>query len=127
MDFNRILGMIFNTKDETNKFDPDDMQKGKLWAMLSYVWFLCLVPMFVSDSKFAGYHARQGVVLAVCETVVLLVLKLLCKIPVLGIIFWIVRVVVWIAAIGLSLLGIYNAYSVKATQLPFIGGYAPKN
>ena len=44
MDFNRILGMIFNTKDETNKFDPDDMQKGKLWAMLSYVWFLCLVP-----------------------------------------------------------------------------------
>ncbi len=127
MDFNRILGMIFNTKDETNKFDPDDMQKGKLWAMLSYVWFLCLVPMFVSDSKFAGYHARQGVVLAVCETVVLLVLKLLCKIPVLGIIFWIVRVVVWIAAIGLSLLGIYNAYSFKAKQLPFIGGYAPKN
>ncbi|MCR4622427.1 MAG: hypothetical protein K5663_10150 [Clostridiales bacterium] len=127
MDFNRILSMIFNTKDESKRFDPDDMQKGRIWAMLSYVWFLCLVPIFVSDSKFAGYHARQGVVLAVCETVVLLVLRLLCKIPILGIVFWIIWAIVLLAAICMSALGIYNAYCFKAKQLPFIGGYAPKN
>ena len=116
--------MLTNTKDETREFDPRDIQKNRMIALVSYIWIGCLVPLFAAkDSKFARYHANQGIVLAIVETLLIAILRVLSRIPILGIVFTIVRVVAIIAAVVFSLLGIMNAYSGRAKQLPFIGAY----
>lgn len=47
-----------------------DVEDNKIVAALSYVWILCLVPLFLKrDSKFAQFHARQGLVLCIAEIV----------------------------------------------------------
>ena len=42
-----------------------EIQEGKLFAILSYLGILCLIPIFMRKNEFALYHARQGLLLAI--------------------------------------------------------------
>ena len=117
--FNDLLRKILNTRDDTGRFSLADIQKNRLMALLSYLWLGWLVPMCAAkDSPYALYHSRQGMLLCIAETLLVLVLRILGYIPILGILFRIARVMVIIVAVLLSLLGIYNCYQGRARELP---------
>ena len=53
--------MIENTPDFTSQMDPADIEANKPMAILSYIWFLFIVPLVAApQSKFARFHANQG-------------------------------------------------------------------
>lgn len=94
--------------------DPD-VEANKTAAALSYLWILCLVILFFKrNSKFAHFHAKQGLLLFAIEIV-------------LGFAFFIPFVnIIWFAVIALSAIGIFRALDGQMKPLPFIGHYADK-
>lgn len=114
--------------------DAKDIQDNKLMAVLAYLGILVLVPIFAAkDSKFAKFHANQGVILLICEmafgivyTILSIVLGAILISLGLGIVYTIL-----IGLIGLcglvflvfTVLGIINAVNGKMTRLPIIGKY----
>ena len=116
-----------NMKDHTNEFDPTDIQNNKTMGILSYIGLLVLVPIFAAkDSKFARFHANQGLVLVIAQAIVYIIVWItsiiLNFIPFIGRILstllWIVAQVVIIP----SIIGIINAAKGQAKELPIIGG-----
>ncbi len=91
-------------------------------AVLSYFWALVLVPLlFWGKDDFIHFHARQGVVLFLFESILMI---LAVAIPVVGplMIFPLAIVV----SIVLSLLGIINVLGGHKEKLPLIGRWAEK-
>jgi uncharacterized membrane protein len=96
--------------------DPADVEKNKIFAILAYLGILFLVPLLAAkESRFAMYHANQGLVLFLFALAVGVVMA----VPVLG---WIVGVVGWVAEIVFMILGIINAANGQMKPLPLIGG-----
>lgn len=109
-----------DTADTTAQYDKSDIDKNKIMAALSYVFILFLVPLFACpQSKFAKFHANQGIVNFCVDLVLALAISLCSFIPVVG---WIVGVVGGLAGLALMVLGIYNAVMGKAKELPIVGG-----
>lgn len=102
--------------DYTSDQDPEDVQKNKLMAVLAYIGILVIIPIICAkDSKFAKFHANQGLILFILA----LVCGALAKIKVIGWIFGILGAVVFIFAI----IGIVYAIQGKAKELPVIGNW----
>lgn len=105
------------TPDTTASFDPEDINKNKIFAILAYFGILVLVPIFAAkDSKFAKFHANQGLLLFIAE----IAGSVISVIPVLG---TLVSFVVSIACFALAIIGIINAAKGEAKELPVIGKY----
>ena len=69
-EFQKKAAELNNTEDTTADFDPDDIAKNKVYAVLAYFTILVLIPIFIAkDSKYARYHANQGLVLLLFEIV----------------------------------------------------------
>ena len=97
-----------NTTDTTGDYDSSDIEENKIFAILAYIGILWLVGLLAAkDSKFARFHVNQGIVLFIAA--------LLSVIPIIG---WIWSMVVFVFAI----IGIVNAATGKAKELPLIGG-----
>ncbi len=119
---------IANTADTTDQFDKADIDGNKAMAILAYIGPLVLIPIFAAkDSKFARYHANQGLLL--------LIISVLYGI-ISGIISFVALAISWrlffisgiFGFISLVLvvplvLGIVNAASGKAKELPIIGKF----
>jgi uncharacterized membrane protein len=97
-------------------YDSRDIEDNKVMAILAYIWILLLVPLLAAkDSKYARYHAYQGVTLFIAWVAV----------RALG---WILPYnlsgLVTIASLGLlvlAIIGILNAFNGRAKPLPLIG------
>ncbi len=114
IDLSEKISALNNTPDTTSEYDPADIEANKLMAILAYLGILVLVPIFAAkESKFARFHANQGLVLAVAE----LIISILSGIPILGVIFGLLGFVCLIFAI----IGIINACKGLAKELPIIG------
>lgn len=118
--------MIESAEDTTYQYDPQDIEKNKWQGWLSYLSFLCLIPLFMNmfgskKSEYGTYNAKQGFTLAVIEIVALLVLDIFDGLPLIGWIFALAGWLVKIAAFILSVVGIMNVCAGKAKELPFIG------
>ena len=113
-----------NTADSTAQFDPQDIQNNKVMALLAYLWILFLVPLLAApNSRFARYHANQGLVLFIFGAIAGVVAGIICVIPVIGLIIGgILSAAVSIFDLVLMILGIVNAANGQAKQLPLIGG-----
>jgi len=116
-----------NTADHTNEFEAQDAQENSVMALLSYIGILFLIPIFAApNSKFARFHANQGLVLCLFELaggiVVGILTAILMWIPILG---WLLTALIGFAfgasVIVLAVLGIVNAVNKKAKELPIIG------
>lgn len=116
-DFNEFM----NTPDDTGMYDTQDIQTNKIWAALSYVGILFILPLLVNggQSRYAKYHANQGLILFLADIVVGIANAILGLIPVLG---GILSALLDLALLALMILGIINAVNGKAKQLPLIGG-----
>ena len=114
-DFSAKVANLNNTKDTTDQFDKDDIEKNKAMGLLAYILFF--IPLLAAkDSPFARYHANQGLVLflaAILSSVILII-------PILG---WIIAPILSILITVLAVIGIINALNGKAKELPIIGKF----
>lgn len=123
---------------QINVFDPQDIEKNKVYALLSYLGFLFIIPLLAAkDSPYAKFHANQGFVLFItgialniANTIVSIVLGILTSIPAMGWIFGmliaLVNLAVYIIGVLLFILmiiGIINAVKGEAKELPVIGKF----
>ena len=114
-DLSAKIANLNNTKDTTEQFDKDDIEKNKAMGLLAYILFF--IPLLAAkDSPFARYHANQGLVLFLCG----LISSVLWIIPILG---WIIAPILSIVITVLAVIGIINALNGKAKELPIIGKF----
>ena len=116
-----------NTADYTNTFDPADIQQNKLMGVLAYLSWLVLIPIFAAPkSKFARFHANQGLILAIVHTSWIILSTILEFILTIinwyvGWIFGIIFTLLGLVFIAPLILGIINASNGRAKELPLIG------
>ncbi len=92
--------------------EDKDVQDNKLWAFLGYLGILCLIPLLAKkDSKFAQFHAKQGLVMLIGYFFV--------WIPFVGWLLGIALFILWIMAV-------ISVFSGKMKPLPVIGDIAAK-
>jgi uncharacterized membrane protein len=106
-------------KEEAPSDDLTD--EGRLAAILSYIPFLCFVPLMNinwKENEEARFHARQGIVLFVIEMLAVIML-------VDDVAKFVFRVLL-IVAVSLAAAGIYFAVQGKRFRLPLISDIADK-
>lgn len=93
-----------------------NLGSSKFIAAISYLWILCLVPLLLKkDDKFAQFHGKQGLVLAVIWFFG-------------GLIFW-VPFFGWLLALMLAFVSIYGFFQAlkgEKWEAPVIGKFAKK-
>ena len=123
-DLNQKINEFNNTKDSTSEFDPNDIQQNKVMAILAYLSWLVLIPLFAAkESKFARYHCNQGIMLAIAEIIVWVIFGILSIIPYVGWIFIVLNSLISLVCLVFAMTGIINAANGKAKELPFIGKF----
>ena len=110
------------------KPDEKDVQDNKAMGILAYISLLVLVPIFAAkESKFARFHANQGLVLLICEAAYGILYAILS---------WVFLAISWrlyflVVLLGLvyavfvvfSVFGIIAAAKGQKKDLPFIGKF----
>lgn len=75
---NAAANNLLNTPDVTASFDPADISANKAMGILSYLSLLVLIPIFAAPkSRFARFHANQGLILLILEVAVSVVFFIL--------------------------------------------------
>jgi uncharacterized membrane protein len=98
-------------------FEKEDIEKNKAMAILAYIIFL--IPLLAAkESKFAMYHANQGLVLFLAALAVNVVGGI---VPFIG--WFIILPLGNLFIVVLAILGIINAAKGEAKPLPLIGGF----
>ena len=121
-DLNDKLNELTNTEDSTSSYSPEDINNNKAMAILAYLSWLVLIPLFAAkESPFARFHVNQGLCLAIVEIICWVVFGILSKIPLLGILFAIIEWLISLACLVLAILGIVNAVNGRAKELPVVG------
>ena len=107
-----------------------DVTDNKVFAIMAYIGILVLVPIFAAkESKFAQYHANQGLcvcILWVADMVVFSILRALSWIAfpwVMGTIVSILSSIVSVLIAVLVILGIINAARGEQKELPVVGSW----
>lgn len=123
-DLNKKFEEFNSTADTTSEFDANDIQQNKVMAILAYLSWLVLVPIFAAKkSKFARFHANQGLVLAVAEIICWVVLGILVNLPLIGWIFSVVDGLFSLVCLIFAVIGIVNAANGKAKEIPIVGKF----
>ncbi len=103
--------------------DQGDIEKNKGMAVLGYIGILCLIPLLAAkESKFAQFHAKQGLALFLFEIVV----GILYAIPGVNVIMFFIGWILYVLILILAIMGIVNALGGKYWKMPVLGGLAEK-
>lgn len=104
------------TEMNQEMFTQEDIDANKTMAGLAYLIFF--LPLIASpDSKFAKFHANQGLVLLIALFGGNIILSF---IPILG---WILLPFFSIALLVVGVMGMINGFGGKAKRLPLIGNF----
>lgn len=112
----------------------------KAYAILAYFGILVLVPIFgAKHSKFARFHANQGLVLLITEVIygvlqaiILAILNaalndslygLVYKVSPVYTVFSVIFGLLWLVFAVVAIIGIVYAATGKAKELPIIGKF----
>ena len=102
------------------KADPADAEKNKVMAILAYIIFF--IPLLAAkDSKFAMFHAKQGLMNFILSVAVSIIGGV---IPLIG--WFIVLPVGSILVLVFAIMGIVNAAKGEMKPLPWVGNLAIK-
>jgi len=94
-----------------NDFSQEDIDKNKGYAVLSYIGILVLIPILAAkDSKFARFHANQGLVLCLLGIIIFALANFISIIGILD-----------VAVLVFAIMGIVYAAQGQAKDLPLIG------
>lgn len=97
----------------------EEVRGSRLFAALSYLGFLCVLPLvFKKENRFAGHHARQGLVLFVLEILFFIVSVL----PLFGTLKGMILAVF----VFVSLWGILQSLRGNYSRIPLLWGLADK-
>ena len=111
------VGRFLDTPDSTAQFAPQDVADGRVLAVLAYLWALILIPLLAGKGRpFVRYHVNQGILLLITFAVAHVLRYLPFGGPFfsgLGILF----------ACALTVVGIFNAATGRARELPLIGSF----
>ncbi len=124
----RFASVMNSTADTTAEFDPKDIEATKVLALFSYLGFFVLIPILAAKgSKFARFHANQGLVLFIACILYGVVVNILTSVLLaiswrLGFISSLFSLVGVVFAV-LAVMGIINSLNGKAKELPVIGKY----
>lgn len=103
--------------------DQGDIEKNKGMAVLGYIGILCLIPLLAAkESKFAQFHAKQGLALFLFEIVV----GILYAIPGVNVVMFFIGWILYVLILILAIMGIVNALQGKYWKMPVLGGLAEK-
>ena len=101
---------------KNKKTGDQDVAKNKTIAALSYFGLLCLIPLLgKKHSKFAQFHAKQGVVLCGLEILCVLVYA----IPLFG---WMIAILFLVV----SIVGIMKTLDGEYWKIPYIYDWSKK-
>ena len=113
--------------DFTQQFDPNDIQQNKVLSLFAYIGIFFLIPLLAApNSRFARFHANQGLVLFLFDVAAGIAVGILTAIfiwvPIAGsIIITIVSAAVYLCLLAAMIIGIVYAATGKAKELPLIG------
>ena len=99
------------------EIDPNEVEKGKVLAILSYIFILWLIPIIQKDNEYSLFHAKQALMIFLAS----IALGLLNVIPCIGQLAYV------IGSVGLFVfwvIGLINAIKGQAKLLPVIGKFA---
>jgi len=114
---------------------PEQIEDGKSLAWLSYLGWLCIIPLIShKDNPFSLYHARQGLLLAIAETVLVILASIFLALAgpwwtLIRVCLGLVGLVFLLALFAVSvlaLIGLIQAIQGKFWKIPLIGDMADK-
>lgn len=102
---------------EYSEADPSDIEQHKVMAILAYILFF--IPLLAAkESRFATYHANQGLILFLAAVIINVVGGI---IPIIG---WLIIIPIGnLAVLIFAILGIIKAAGGKMAALPLIGKF----
>ncbi len=103
-------------ENNNEDYDPEDIEKNKTMAGLSYIIFF-LPLLACPDSKYGKFHANQALLLLIVSVIGNIVLGF---IPVIG---WMLLPVYAVVILIMGIMGLVNGFGGKVKQLPLIGKY----
>lgn len=116
-----------NTQTEVT---PEDVQNNKVFAILAYIGILVLVPIFAAkESKFARFHANQGLGLFICEAawgIISYIISYLLAVSFSWAMLGLWSVISWLVCIGFlvfAIIGIVYAAQGNTKPLPIFGKF----
>lgn len=116
--------------DYSSQFDPKDISENKVTAMAAYLLGpigIIIALLAARDSAYTAFHVRQALKITVCSIVleiIAAVLALFGMIPLVGIIFKLVLVIicaVWLGVLVLRLIAIAQVCDGEAKEPAIIG------
>lgn len=122
--FHEIKEDIHNhSKDHTMEFDSEDIKTNAVVAAVSYIPPLFFLPLVLRpDSRFARFHANQGLVLLILDVVLEVVPKIVDAIPFTAFIPALLVGGFSLIKFAYFLYGFIYTLNGKAKELPFLGG-----
>lgn len=101
--------------NRSSEFEKNDIESNKTMALLAYIIFF--IPLLAAkDSKYARYHANQGLILLLAAIAINIIGSI---IPIIG---WFIIIPLGdVAVFVLAIIGIINASKGEAKPLPVIG------
>lgn len=117
-----------NTFDATQASDKQDAEQNKAMAILSYLGILVLIPILAAkDSKFARFHANQGLVLCIAaiaygvatSVLTAILIAISWRLAFISTIFSFASILFFV----LCIIGIINAANGQEKELPVIGKF----
>jgi len=99
-------------------------QDDKIIGILSYLGLLWIVAYILYGSKKTEYnlfHVKQGLGLFITMIGVYVVCMILVMVPIIGFLFGILLIFIWLAWVVLVILGILNAANGVQKELPLVG------
>ncbi|MBQ8551193.1 MAG: zinc-ribbon domain-containing protein [Clostridia bacterium] len=119
------LKKLNDTADTTSEYDAKDIADNKILSLFAYIGILFLIPLLAAPkSKYARFHTNQGIVLFIVNIILNIAVAIVSAILgfiALGVIGMIIGWVVSVVQLVLMILGIVNAVTGKAKELPVIG------
>lgn len=127
------LSDLNKTADTTAEYDAKDIEQNKVLSLFAYLGILFLIPLLAAkDSKFARFHTNQGLVLfiaaiawSVVYSILTTVLGFILLSGAAGLYSLIVMLLglIYLVFTVLAIIGIVNALTGKAKELPIIGKF----
>lgn len=114
---------------EPPKTPQQDVEQNKVMAVLAYFGILVLIPILAAkESKFARFHANQGLILLITGVAYSIFVQVIIKIVAfisyaLAGIVGIALGLAWLLLLVLAIIGIINAVKGECKQLPLIGQF----
>ncbi len=116
------------TNTTTEGYDKDDIEQNKVMGVLAYLGILVLIPILAAkESKFARFHANQGLILCIAAILYGVAYSVLTSI-ILAIswrLYFLVSILGFVGIVFavLCVIGIINVVNGQAKELPVIGKY----